>query len=273
MESRPADIFLGVTSLVQGRCNELGVVNFTTPVHVNAIQELSQVPDTTVQLQLLHCRFHLLKGHNSIAVCVQSRKDILQLFDGLIVEQQSNGMQCCLLQFARLTECLHVADMLGLQRCPRRSGRNSADPLVRSRLLRCQACLRVQNQQAFYQIFCILGNRPPDLIGHAVATSLDEPDGILIISSSKRGFTTEENVHHHAARPQIACFVVFTSEDLGSHVVRRPSLGLQYMICPASQAHIDDFDHVYGAFGLQQEILRLQITVTNALSVHVADGP
>mmetsp|Transcript_75380 Transcript_75380/g.180032 ORF Transcript_75380/g.180032 Transcript_75380/m.180032 type:complete len:283 (+) Transcript_75380:808-1656(+) len=99
----------------------------------------------------------------------------------------------------------------------------------------------------------------------------------LRVGVSEEGrVAAEENVHDHAAAPEIAQLVVVTGQDLGSHVVGRAGFGGQRLARGelAAQAEVNDLQEVLldGILGHEQEVLRFQVAVAHVVLVHVVDG-
>mmetsp|Transcript_28589 Transcript_28589/g.77464 ORF Transcript_28589/g.77464 Transcript_28589/m.77464 type:complete len:401 (-) Transcript_28589:29-1231(-) len=117
------------------------------------------------------------------------------------------------------------------------------------------------------------------------ASPLDRIHDILVALPTERGRTGQENVQDDPDAPDVALLAVLAAQHLGRHVVRgadhrrhvgcvRP-LVLDLVVEALRYAKVNDLQRVLAyrhALALKQEVLRLQIPVSDVLGVHVVHG-
>mmetsp|Transcript_98760 Transcript_98760/g.178311 ORF Transcript_98760/g.178311 Transcript_98760/m.178311 type:complete len:257 (-) Transcript_98760:67-837(-) len=100
---------------------------------------------------------------------------------------------------------------------------------------------------------------------------------LVIGFSVERRVADQEHKHDHAATPQVGRLVVGSGENLRGHIVRRSCLGRQHppLFELAGQAKVDDLQRrlLYGVLVREQEVLRLEVPMTDFGGVHIANAP
>mmetsp|Transcript_131636 Transcript_131636/g.366847 ORF Transcript_131636/g.366847 Transcript_131636/m.366847 type:complete len:618 (-) Transcript_131636:115-1968(-) len=274
-ESRPADVLLQVRALVQRGRQELGVVNDTAAIGVDALQDLLQVQGDILQACLGEALLHLGRGEQPVAVAVQGHKGVAERLDLVLVQLVGDDVERRLLELVLRAEAAEVVDEVCLQRDVGRLRRLVLDPLVVQGLLGRVAVPRVHLQHHADQILRILRDvLPVCSVERKVAQAyLGEHLGV---SLAKEGWVaTQHHIHDDAATPYVAELVVLAREHLGRNVIWRARLCRQHLafLELAREAEIDDLEDVLldGVLRCEQEVLGLEITVADVQLVHVVD--
>mmetsp|Transcript_58933 Transcript_58933/g.108011 ORF Transcript_58933/g.108011 Transcript_58933/m.108011 type:complete len:236 (-) Transcript_58933:298-1005(-) len=144
-------------------------------------------------------------------------------------------------------------------------------------LLCCVPVARVHLEQHSNKIFCILGNALPI---SCIETEITQPhfgEHVGISFTVEWRIPAEHHVHDYAKTPQIRSLVVLARQNLRSHVVWCACFGRQDLVRRklACQSEVDHLQcgFLNGILRGEQEILRLQVAVTDVVFMHVEHGP
>ena len=110
---------------------------------------------------------------------------------------------------------------------------------------------------------------------HLVVAASDLAEQLALVVFDERRIPTEKNVQNDPNGPHVGLGVVRgTLQDFGSNVagstaLRRQTLGTQNLF---GKTKVGNLDGRVGIIRHQQQILRLEVTVGNVVSVTIADG-
>mmetsp|Transcript_45222 Transcript_45222/g.121885 ORF Transcript_45222/g.121885 Transcript_45222/m.121885 type:complete len:325 (+) Transcript_45222:694-1668(+) len=149
------------------------------------------------------------------------------------------------------------------------------DPLVAKRLLGRVPLLRVFADELADERLGVVGDSAPVFAETDVA-DLHLGKKLPVVGALERGVAAQQDVHDDSGAPQVAGLVVLPGQHLGRHVVRRAGLGPQplALLELAGEAEVDQLQHVLLDRVLREEyeILWLQVSVADAVPMHVEDG-
>ena len=98
-------------------------------------------------------------------------------------------------------------------------------------------------------------------------------DDVFVASTVEGRVTAEEDVEDNAATPQIAHVVVAFLKHFGGYVVWRPVLLIHFLAAfvHSRRAKVNDGDSWILAILIEEQILRLQVSVHDVAAVTVVD--
>ena len=137
-----------------------------------------------------------------------------------------------------------------------------------------RALLRVIGQQRTDKVFAVLRDCLPDAVIEVECALTHLLHNILIGLSIERGHSRKKDICDDTTGPDIALLVVVLVEDLGCDVVRSTELFVEVTVGVVDEggAEVDDLNLVELFVLLEQDVLRLQITMHDVGLVAVVDA-
>ena len=153
-------------------------------------------------------------------------------------------------------------------------GRHILKPVILEQLLGKRSPLVVKSEHALEQVLSILRYGLPQVSLHGVLADLDFLHDLLVIIAVKGWSSAQKNVHDYAEGPHVAPLIVLLGHYLWSQVVGCALEALQetlLFVVLACSPEVYYFQNVVLLL-VDQHVLRLQITVNDALTVAVGDS-
>ena len=137
-----------------------------------------------------------------------------------------------------------------------------------------QTFVSVEGHKLGDQILGFSTDIAPNLAAERPGAFLDLAQDLLVTSVERRG-TAKHDVQHDTDTPHIALFSVFTIKNLGGDVIRcaihlMHNVGPTFSVVMMRRAKVDDLDRSL-VLNIDENILRLQITMGNVLTMAVSD--
>jgi hypothetical protein len=149
-------------------------------------------------------------------------------------------------------------------------------PRMDQRLLRGHTFPRIHMEQSANEVHRLDADVHPVLGLELVLTEKDGLASLVFRVAVERQVAAKHYVSDDADRPKVARPVVTLEEDLRRDVLQRPEEGghgsVDNLVMPPRYAEVDDLDWRILFGGLEQYVLRLDVPVDDALSVHVGYG-
>uniref|UniRef100_A0A7S3HXY7 Uncharacterized protein n=1 Tax=Favella ehrenbergii TaxID=182087 RepID=A0A7S3HXY7_9SPIT len=229
------------------------LVRVKAPVAANELVPLNKT--ITVLVKLKESRLEL----RQLLLCGQMRRHKCQrsLLQLRVVFELSEVAKCVLHESLVGRPPLHL---LG-------------DPGIGKGILRCDAFDRVSIQQLFQETFCFFADVLPlffsELPGTVKVLHFFQD---LFVTTTKGRHSAEQNVENDSDTPHVALLVVIAEEHFWRDVVRRAvelsHLVVSFLIVMRC-AEVDYLERDIVRFELNQNILRLQVTVRDLVRVAV----
>mmetsp|Transcript_98961 Transcript_98961/g.308385 ORF Transcript_98961/g.308385 Transcript_98961/m.308385 type:complete len:396 (-) Transcript_98961:491-1678(-) len=275
-ERGPADVLLQVHLPVQGRGQELRVVDHAAAVRVDLLENLLQVRGDLLEARPRHALPELLGGQQAVPVLVEGGERVPEHLDLVLAELARDDVEGGLLQLVLRSEGPQVidqaggqCDILGLRRLVR-------DPDVLQCLRRREPLLRVQLEKHPDKMFGIFRDILPVGSHKAEVPKAHLRQDISVSVPMERWVAAKQHVHDDPATPQVRSLVVLAGEDLRRHVVGRARLRREHRVGPElpGEAEVDDLQAapLDAVFRGEEEVLGFQVSVADAVLVHVVDG-
>ena len=213
---------------VDSDSEELGIVDFTVVVEVDALEDL--IDFALGHVQLIEGCSNLLKLQRARVVGVERSEGVSQLSEVKrarvnLVDEEGEGLD---LEFLRLAEVLDAAEdhefvllqelwvvsRMVLLNIVRR------EPWVLEALLRADSASRVLLQHLGNQVFCRVGDVGPVSRVEREWLLENVPENFLVVIALERRVAAEEDEEDDAEGPDVAGLVVVALEHLRRDVVR-----------------------------------------------------
>mmetsp|Transcript_24368 Transcript_24368/g.82161 ORF Transcript_24368/g.82161 Transcript_24368/m.82161 type:complete len:514 (+) Transcript_24368:1409-2950(+) len=259
---------------------ELVVVDDVVVVGVEALDEGGHLVFCRRMTVLLQSAPQLCKRYLARVVRIHLRPDLRQLGDLPLREVVRQHVERRLLQ-AREADELSEARRQGVAREPRRVGplgrvrvQRLCDPGVFQGLVGRETVCGVEAEEVLDEAEAGAGDGGPvvfgERLGREPGTDAAEDFGVAV--AVKGRVATEEDVGDAADGPQVAGKRVVALQHLGRNVVRRAHERVHDALAGLlrrREAKVDDLEHGVGSWRLEKEVLRLQVSVANAVAVAV----
>mmetsp|Transcript_29831 Transcript_29831/g.75916 ORF Transcript_29831/g.75916 Transcript_29831/m.75916 type:complete len:330 (+) Transcript_29831:1384-2373(+) len=149
------------------------------------------------------------------------------------------------------------------------------DPPVCKRICRLGPFLWRVLQQAADEVLGIIGDQLPARAAERIVATLYARKQGLVLLTTERQPSTQEEVGHNAATPEVRRMVVVPAQHLRSDETDGAAGLLEELVRRADtgEAEVRELHNVtlQGAIVSQQSVLRLDVTVHNVLRMHVRD--
>jgi len=148
------------------------------------------------------------------------------------------------------------------------------DPRMFKRLLSRESDVGRPLQQLINQIFGLIAHLFPDLGLHAILAVEYVLNDVFVLLSTKWRLTAKHDEHNDSHTPNIALSSVASLQHFWCDVVRR-TIGLVHNFVGHNsfgQAEVNQFDVAVVVLLVQQEVLWLDVSVADGVSVQVAKG-
>mmetsp|Transcript_24197 Transcript_24197/g.75283 ORF Transcript_24197/g.75283 Transcript_24197/m.75283 type:complete len:499 (+) Transcript_24197:86-1582(+) len=274
-EGRPEHLPLHVLLRRERRGDELRVVDRAGAVGVEREERLLHVRGN-VDLVLLHALLDLGVAQRAVLVPVQRAEGSLELIDLLLLQVLRDESQGDLLQLGRARELLQLRPkVLGeLHRC---AALADPEPRVLQQRPRDGALIGVEREHLGDDALGVRGDLVPVGRRELEPTRLHHLQDVAVTLPVEGRVAAKDNIGQDTAAPDVAFLVVAArvGEDLGGDVVGGAGLRLEQALSRCEglrQAEVDHLDGCLPVLVLHQEVLRLDVSVHEALPMHVVDG-
>ena len=266
----------GHTRLVCGGDDELRVIDEATVIRVHGIEhclDFLVAHDSAVVLQV--ALLDLIHAELSVAVLVEGLENLGQIVTLLLAHQlRCNERVRGLLEGDITVEATKVVQGAHRHRSVNLERGELGNPRMLEGICRGRTLIRAIGEQGSDKVFCVLRDCLPDAVIEAERALAHLLHNILIGLSIEGGHSREKNICDDTTGPDVALLVVVLVEDLGSDVVRSAELLVKVAVGVVDEggAKVDDLDLVELFVLLEQDVLRLQVTMHDISLVAVVDA-
>ena len=266
----------GEAALAGCRHNEFGVVDEAAIVGVDGAEHLLNFlvgHDTAVVLQVSLLDF--LHGELAVAVLVEGPEDLGQVVTLLLAHELrgDEGVGGLLegnirLEFAKVVEGVDGERLVDLE------GGKFSKPSVLEGLLSRRSLFSSVREEGADEALGVVRDLLPSAVLEGESTLTDLLHDLLVGLTVEGRHAGEENKSDDAARPDIALVVIVLVKNLRGDVVGRAELLVEVAVRVVHErgTEVDDLDLIELLVSLEQDVLRLQVTMDDVGLVAVVDA-
>lgn len=259
--------------------DELRVVDGSGTVGIDLLEHLIDLLVVEGSTEVLsETLLDLVLGELTVTIDIHGSEDLVDLLLLLLVQQLTRDESVSsLLQLGVGVEGLQVGqgvhgdvggdrfvlELVGL-----------LDPWVLQGLLGGWSLVLVQREKLGDEIFGLVGNSSPNRVSEGELTLLNLLHDLLVTGTVEWWDTGQGNVSNDTARPDVAFGSVVLGQNLWCNVVRCTKFFIEFFLVVKHErgSKIDDLNLVKLLVLLEQNVLRLQVSVDDVITVAVVDA-